>query len=125
MAAVDPKNLTLHVHAYFGSVKLRSRMSMGKAASTKVEKDSYGNTIYEVHFYEDRFVYDNLDISELDVERELGAYPYAIIRVEYKRPGPMDQSKFSALYVPLIMSVQNLHIVLMINVHMSLWHVQQ
>lgn len=95
MGSVDAGNLTLHVHAYFGSVKLRSRMSMGKAVSTKVEKDSYGNTIYDVHFYQDKFVFDNLDITELDVERELGAFPYAIVRVEYKRPGPSGESMFA------------------------------
>ncbi|XP_056008915.1 uncharacterized protein LOC125662842 isoform X2 [Ostrea edulis] len=85
---VDADGLQIHVHAYFGSVKLRSRLSMGKAVTTSVTKDNYGNTIYEVHFYEDKFVFDNLDISELDVERELGAFPYAIVRVEYRKPGP-------------------------------------
>lgn len=88
LASVEASCLQVHVHAYFGSVKLRSRLSMGKAVTTSISKDNYGNTIYEVHFYEDKFVFDNLDISELDVERELGAFPYAIVRVEYRKPGP-------------------------------------
>ncbi|XP_062597302.1 uncharacterized protein LOC134258744 isoform X2 [Saccostrea cucullata] len=88
LANVDAEGLQIHTHAYFGSVKLRSRLSMGKAVTTSITKDNYGNTIYEVHFYEDKFVFDSLDISELDVERELGAFPYAIVRVEYRKPGP-------------------------------------
>ncbi|XP_078336716.1 uncharacterized protein LOC111135431 isoform X1 [Crassostrea virginica] len=88
LSSVDASSLQVHVHAYFGSVKLRSRLSMGNAVTTSITKDNYGNTIYEVHFYEDKFVFDNLDISELDVEKELGAFPYAIVRVEYRKPGP-------------------------------------
>lgn len=98
---MDADGLQIHVHAYFGSVKLRSRLSMGKAVTTSVTKDNYGNTIYEVHFYEDKFVFDNLDISELDVERELGAFPYAIVRVEYRKPGPEAFSKFCCLFIGL------------------------
>ena len=30
-------------------------------------------------------MYENLDLSQYDVERELGAYPYAILRLEYHR----------------------------------------
>ena len=33
-----------------------------------------------------RYIYDMLDISQFDVERELGAYPYAIFRVESLQP---------------------------------------
>lgn len=72
---------------------------MGKAVTTSISKDNYGNTIYEVHFYEDKFVFDNLDISELDVERELGAFPYAIVRVEYRKPGPEALSECCQLSV--------------------------
>ena len=93
LSSVDANSLQVHVHAYFGSVKLRSRLSMGNAVTTSITKDNYGNTIYEVHFYEDKFVFDNLDISELDVEKELGAFPYAIVRVEYRKPGPEALSK--------------------------------
>lgn len=102
LASVEASCLQVHVNAYFGSVKLRSRLSMGKAVTTSISKDNYGNTIYEVHFYEDKFVFDNLDISELDVERELGAFPYAIVRVEYRKPGPEALSECCHLYVSFL-----------------------
>lgn len=102
LASVEASCLQVHVHAYFGSVKLRSRLSMGKAVTTSISKDNYGNTIYEVHFYEDKFVFDKLDISELDVERELGAFPYAIVRVEYRKPGPEALSECCQLDVSFL-----------------------
>lgn len=60
---------------------------MGKVVIIFISKDNYGNIIYEVYFYKDKFVFDNLDISELDVERELGAFSYVIVRVEYRKFG--------------------------------------
>lgn len=81
---------------------------MGNAVTTSISKDNYGNTIYEVHFYEDKFVFENLDISELDVERELGAFPYAIVRVEYRKPGPEALSECCQLQLYMSLFLTNL-----------------
>ncbi|XP_069134826.1 uncharacterized protein [Argopecten irradians] len=78
--------MQLHVSIYFGSIKLRSRMSMHPAYTSVQTKDMYKNLLYEMHFPQDKFVYESIDISQYDVERELGAHPYALIRVEYKKP---------------------------------------
>lgn len=93
LSKVEARNIKLHVAVYFGSIRLRSRMSLSKAYATKIEKDNYGNTWYEVFFPDDRYVFDNLDLTHYDVEKELGAYPYAIVKAEYYIPGPPSKRK--------------------------------
>ncbi|XP_060065450.1 uncharacterized protein LOC132545744 isoform X1 [Ylistrum balloti] len=83
---LNAADLVLHVSIYFGSIKLRSRMSMHPAYTAVQTKDVYKNLLYEIHFPQDKFVYESIDISQYDVERELGAHPYALLRVEYKKP---------------------------------------
>lgn len=87
VANIEAKYLKLNVTAYFGSVRLRTRMSLCDALATGVEKDNYGNIVYEIYYLEDKFVFENLDIGEYDVEKELGANPYAIVKAEYTKPG--------------------------------------
>ncbi len=33
----------------------------------------------------ERFIFDDLDLSQFDVEQEMGAYPYAVLRIDYER----------------------------------------
>ena len=87
--------MKLNVTAYFGSVRLRTRMSLCDALATGVEKDNYGNIVYEIYYLEDKFVFENLDIGDYDVEKELGANPYAIVKAEYTKPGTFAESKSS------------------------------
>jgi hypothetical protein len=87
IARVDAVNLKLHVSVYFGSIKLRSRMTLAPAAVSTPKKDSYGNTVFRAAFPQEKFVFDNLDLSQYDVEKELGAFPYSIVLVEYYLQG--------------------------------------
>ena len=48
-------------------------------------KNKAGSTVYIVTLPYDRFVFDDLDLSQFDVEQEMGAYPYGVIRVDYDR----------------------------------------
>lgn len=85
--------MKLNVTAYFGSVRLRTRMSLKDAVALDIEKDNYGNTVYEIYYLEEKFLFENLDIAEYDVEKELGANPYCMLKVEYTKPGTFAQSK--------------------------------
>lgn len=42
--------------------------------------------VYKVKFPGERYLYQNFDLSQYDVERELGAVPYAILNMEYVLP---------------------------------------
>ncbi|KAK6190965.1 hypothetical protein SNE40_002721 [Patella caerulea] len=86
LANVNPNYLKLHAAVYFGSVKLRSRMSMSPAKVEKTSRDNFGNSIYQLSYPQEKFVYEALDLLKYDVERELGACPYAILRLEYDTP---------------------------------------
>ncbi|XP_046568194.1 LOW QUALITY PROTEIN: uncharacterized protein LOC124276591 [Haliotis rubra] len=89
LASVDPNHLRLFIVLYFGSVKLRSRMSLRAIEVTSFQNDAYGNAVYELLLPIEKFVFENLDLSQYDVERELGANPYATVRLEYHRPEVM------------------------------------
>lgn len=79
---MKPEDFQLNVGVYFGSVKLRSRLSHSLSVITAKSKDNYGTLVMDLEFPGERYIYDMLDLSQYDVERELGAYPYAIIRLE-------------------------------------------
>ncbi|KAK3587352.1 hypothetical protein CHS0354_036519, partial [Potamilus streckersoni] len=68
-------------------------MSLHSAIATGMAKDSYGNTVYDVVFPLDKFVFENMDFTQYDVERELGAYPYAIVKLEYIISGSAGQGR--------------------------------
>lgn len=87
VAEIDAKFLKLNVTAYFGSVRVRTRMSLADALALDVEKDNYGNIVHEIYYLDEKFLFENLDIGEYDVEKELGANPYAIVKAEYTKPG--------------------------------------
>ncbi|KAL5015854.1 hypothetical protein ScPMuIL_005443 [Solemya velum] len=89
IADVDAKNLRIQVGMYFGSVPLQSAES-GNAEALSAKKDNYGNTEYRV-FFPYKFEFEDLDFTEFDLEREMGAYPYCIIRVMYLIPDPSGQ----------------------------------
>ncbi|CAL1547704.1 unnamed protein product [Lymnaea stagnalis] len=82
LANIQGEDLRLNVGVYFGSVKLRSRLSHSLAVVTAKTKDSYGSFVLELEFPGEHYIYDMLDLSTYDVERELGAYPYVIIKLE-------------------------------------------
>ncbi|KAH9512915.1 hypothetical protein Btru_036992 [Bulinus truncatus] len=96
LADLHPQDLRLNVTVYFGSVKLRSRLSYSLSVITAKSKDSYGSLLLDIEFPEERHIYDMLDISQFDVERELGAYPYAIFKLEHlkttsgRKSGPVS-----------------------------------
>ncbi|XP_053375803.1 uncharacterized protein LOC123533294 isoform X1 [Mercenaria mercenaria] len=83
LASVDPNSLKLNVVAYFGEVRLKSNSSMMPSNVISTTQDSYGNTIYQIVYPEDKFIFRDLDLAPYDLEREMGAYPYAIVRVDY------------------------------------------
>ena len=39
--------------------------------------------LFQVGFKGERFVFRDLDLSQMDVEAELGGYPFAIVQVLY------------------------------------------
>lgn len=93
LANVDPNSLKLSAAAYFGEVKLQSHQSTMPSNVVSTTKDSYGNTVYEIVYPEDKFVFRDIDLAPYDLEQEMGAYPYSIIRVEYHLPGPSNKNK--------------------------------
>ncbi|KAL4223925.1 hypothetical protein ACF0H5_017387 [Mactra antiquata] len=88
LAHVDPNNLRLNMVAYFGEVKLQTHASKLPANVVSTTQDSYGNTIYQIVYPEDKFIYKDMDLAPYDLEREMGAYPYVILRVDYKFSDP-------------------------------------
>ncbi|XP_035828352.1 uncharacterized protein LOC101850990 [Aplysia californica] len=86
LGSLKPEDIRLNVAVYFGSIKVRSRLSHSLPVITSMSQDSYGGTVVEMDFPGERYIYDMLDISQFDVERELGAYPYAIFKVESAQP---------------------------------------
>ena len=41
---------------------------------------------FQIVYPEDKFVFRDIDLGPYDLAREMGAYPYAIVHVEYKFP---------------------------------------
>ncbi|ESP04135.1 hypothetical protein LOTGIDRAFT_237550 [Lottia gigantea] len=90
---VKAENLKLHSAIYFGSIRLRSRMNLTPAKVNRTSRDNFGNSIYQLSYPQEKFVYEALDLLEYDVERELGASPYAILRLEYDSVQQSQQGK--------------------------------
>lgn len=88
LVSVDPNNLKLSVVVYFGEVRLQSSNSMMPSQVISTKQDSTGNTVYQIVYPEDKFVFKDLDLGPYDLEREMGAYPYAIVRVDYNFTDP-------------------------------------
>ncbi|KAL8583033.1 hypothetical protein ACOMHN_051197 [Nucella lapillus] len=88
LTALDPAGLRLRCSVYFGSVQLNSRISTEAPTLVSAERDAYGNMVYRLAFPPgERYVYSHYDLSQYDVERELGASPFAVFSVEYMKPG--------------------------------------
>merc|ERR1719483_1709439 len=68
LSSLQPSDLRLNVGVFFGSIKLRSRMSHSLGVLTHLAQDSYGGTVMEMEFPGERYIYDMLDISQFDVE---------------------------------------------------------
>ena len=45
----------------------------------------------QICYPEDKFVFKDMDLAPYDLEREMGAYPYAIVRVEYHFNDPQNK----------------------------------
>lgn len=86
LTSINPSGLRLGCSIYFGSIQLNRRISTNTPTVTSAAKDTYGNMVYAVQFPGERYVYPNFDLSQYDVERELGASPYAILSIEYMKP---------------------------------------
>ncbi|KAK7088191.1 uncharacterized protein [Littorina saxatilis] len=87
LTVLDPAGLRLNCSVYFGSIQLKNRISTNPPTLVSADRDTYGNMVYRFTFSGERYVYPNFDLSQYDVERELGASPYAILGLEYMRPG--------------------------------------
>ena len=62
---------------------MRSKSSTTLPVTRNVQHDKYGNITYDIHYPREKFIFDDLDPSQYDVEQEMGGYPYAVIRVDY------------------------------------------
>ncbi|RUS81425.1 hypothetical protein EGW08_010809 [Elysia chlorotica] len=89
---IHPEDLRLSVAVYFGSIKMRTRVCHSLPTLADQKRDSYGQLLAQIEFTEERHIYDMLDLSQYDVERELGAYPYAIFKLEHMVPRRGDVS---------------------------------
>ena len=78
-----PTNIKLLCSVYFGTVKLRSKTSTVQSVLVSEEADSYGTVTYKMTFPREKFVFDDLDPSQYDVEEEMGGFPFAVVRVDY------------------------------------------
>jgi hypothetical protein len=76
-------SVRLTAKLYFGSVKLEQHTTKQAPVSIGTQTDRNGNTVKMIDFLEEHFTFENQDISELDLEQDLGAQPIAIIIVEY------------------------------------------
>ena len=83
LAQLKVPNLRLLCTVYFGTVKLHSRPSAITPVQAGVHTDPYGTKTYQVEFPSEKFTFHDLDLSGYDVEKEMGGYPFAIIRVDY------------------------------------------
>lgn len=86
LTSLDINALRLRCSIYFGSIQLHNRISTTTPTLVSADRDSYGNMVYRVNFPAERYIYPPFDLSQFDVERELGASPYAMITLEYMRP---------------------------------------
>ncbi|XP_076453203.1 uncharacterized protein LOC143288510 isoform X2 [Babylonia areolata] len=87
LTSLDPEGLKLRCSVHFGSVQLNSRISTHPPTLLSADRDAYGNMVYRFSFRGERYVYGNFDLGQYDVESELGASPFAILSLEYMRPG--------------------------------------
>ena len=83
---LDLEGLRLRCSVYFGSIQLNDRISTHTPILTSADRDTYGNMVYRFTFPGERYLYPNFDLSQYDVERELGASPYAMFGLEYVKP---------------------------------------
>lgn len=83
---LQPEDLRLSVAVYFGSIKMRTRVCHSLPQLADQKRDSYGQLLAQIEFMDERHIYDMLDLSQYDVERELGAYPYAVFKLEHMAP---------------------------------------
>ncbi len=80
---LQARNVQITSSVYFGSVKLQSKHSVTPDRSLSSTTDGNGKTI-SLDFPKEKFIFDDMDLSQYDVEQEMGAYPFAIIQVEYQ-----------------------------------------
>ena len=86
LTTLDLEGLRLRCSVYFGSIQLNDRISTHTPILTSADRDTYGNMVYRFTFPGERYLYPNFDLSQYDVERELGASPYAMFGLEYIKP---------------------------------------
>ena len=86
LMTLDLEGLRLRCSVYFGSIQLNDRISTHTPILTSADRDTYGNMVYRFTFPGERYLYPNFDLSQYDVERELGASPYAMFGLEYVKP---------------------------------------
>ena len=93
LSSFKPSNVKLLATVYFGSVKLRSKHSSVTPVSKGISTAKTGAKTYVIDFPREKILFDDLDPSQFDLEREMGGSPYGIVRVDYKH---QDQSAVSA-----------------------------
>ncbi|XP_052800410.1 uncharacterized protein LOC128231514 isoform X2 [Mya arenaria] len=93
LSRVDANSIKVSMVLYFGEVRLQSHTSMMPSNVVSTAQDTYGNTIYQVVYPEDRFVFRDIDLAPYDLEREMGSHIYAIVRVEYQFNDPVHKGR--------------------------------
>ncbi|XP_064612744.1 LOW QUALITY PROTEIN: uncharacterized protein LOC135476597 [Liolophura sinensis] len=94
LSQCDVSDLKLNVSVYFGTVRLATQPSTQPPLEVRSDTDSYGERTLYAKFPVDKFEFDALDLSQLDVEKELGGTVYAMVEVEYS-PSAGDQANNS------------------------------
>ena len=84
LSSFKPSNVKLLATVYFGSVKLRSKHSSVTPVSKGISTAKTGAKTYVIDFPREKILFDDLDPSQFDLEREMGGSPYGIVRVDYK-----------------------------------------
>ncbi|XP_074641943.1 uncharacterized protein LOC141899489 [Tubulanus polymorphus] len=83
LSQLDPGRLKVLCSVYYGSVKLTSKLSRTAANLATSEQKPDGGSILNLNLDEECYDFEDIDIGRYDAERELGAYPYAVLRVDY------------------------------------------
>lgn len=85
----NPKHFVLNCVVYFGSVELDSKRSVSlPIVKRSHSSDSSRNEKYILTYppSDSTFLFNELDLSNYDIEQEMGGYPKARIQLEYNQP---------------------------------------
>ncbi|XP_013392664.1 uncharacterized protein LOC106160570 [Lingula anatina] len=87
LADFDPSAIKVLAGVFFGTIRISARWSRTLPTCRGVTADKYGSKVYTIDLLQEKFEFVDMDATNLDVEREMGGFPYAVVRVEYDAPG--------------------------------------